>query len=93
MQNWANLQDRDFVSGTCNALYTNTNVLLGYSSKISRILTFQAPTPQSDQTHSNNSSAVLTNYLSVFDHFSGLALKGLKDGEPCQNFKGNAQFV
>ena len=35
--------------------------------------------PQNDQTHSNNSSANSpTNWLSVFDDFVGLALKGLK---------------
>ena len=33
-------------------------------------LTLEAPTPQNGQTHSNNC-------LSVFDHFVGLALKGL----------------
>ena len=34
------------------------------------------PTPQNGQTQSNNSLA-FTNSLSVFDHFVGLALKGL----------------
>ena len=53
------------------------------------------PTPQIGQTHSNNSSAVgccrriilvcltilwgWTNYFSVFDHFVGLAIKGLRN--------------
>ena len=32
--------------------------------------------PQNGQTHSNNWSAI-ANCLSVFDHFVGLALKGL----------------
>ena len=37
-------------------------------------LTLYAPISQNGQTHSNNSSAKC---LSVFDHFVGLALKGL----------------
>ena len=36
------------------------------------------PTPQNGQIHSNNSSAISpTDCFSVFDHFMGLALKGL----------------
>ena len=35
-------------------------------------LTLKAPTPQNGQTHSNSC-------LSVFDHFVGLAFKGLRD--------------
>ena len=37
------------------------------------VLTLYAPISQNGQTHSNHSSA----NLSVFDHFAGLALKGL----------------
>ena len=37
----------------------------------------KAPTLQNGQTHSNNSSALSTNCLSVFDHFVELALKCL----------------
>ena len=50
-----------------------------YTSIFHSILTLQAPTPEDDQTHSNNSSAneQPTNCLSVFDHFVGLAVKGL----------------
>ena len=40
-------------------------------------LTLSAPILQNGQTHSNNSSALSTNCSSVFDHFVGLALKGL----------------
>ena len=41
-------------------------------------LTLYASIPQNGQTHSNNSSGNLpTYYLSVFDHFVGLVLKGL----------------
>ena len=39
------------------------------------LLTLYAPISQNSQTHSNNASA---NCLSVFDHFVGLALKGLR---------------
>ena len=46
--------------------------------KIYGILTLQAPTPQSGQTHSNNSSAVGNKLFECVDHFVGLALKGLK---------------
>ena len=44
-----------------------------------RFVTFQAPIPQNCQTHSNNSSATacVLDQQSVFDHFLGLALKGL----------------
>ena len=35
----------------------------------------KTPTTQDDQTHSDNSSAV-----AEFDHFVGLAIKGLKSG-------------
>ena len=35
-------------------------------------------TPQYGQTHSNN-SLLPKNYLSVFDHFVGLAIKGLTE--------------
>ena len=38
------------------------------------MLTLKVPIPQNDQTQSNNFP---TNYLSVFDHFVGLSLKGL----------------
>ena len=38
------------------------------------LLTLSAPTSQNDQTHSNNSSLCLR----VFDHFVGLAFKGLR---------------
>ena len=41
------------------------------------ILTLYAPTPQNGQTHSNSSSAIADECLSVFDHFVELALKGL----------------
>ena len=41
-----------------------------------RLLTILAPTPQNNQTHSNNSSAAAC--VSVFDHFVGLAFKGVK---------------
>ena len=41
------------------------------------LITLKAPTPQNDQTHSNNSSATADKFLSVFDHFVTLALKGL----------------
>ena len=34
-------------------------------------------TAKNGQTHSNNSPAVADELLSVFDHFVGLALKGL----------------
>ena len=37
-------------------------------------LTLYAPTPQNGHRHSNNS---LANCMSVFNHFGGLALKGL----------------
>ena len=40
------------------------------------ILTLSAPVPQNGQTQSNNSLS--TNCLSVFDHFVGLAFKGLR---------------
>ena len=40
--------------------------------------TLEAPIPQNVQTHSNNSSNLSTNFLSVFDHFVILALKGLR---------------
>ena len=42
---------------------------------VSTVLTLLAPISQNDQTHSNN---LPTNCLSVFDHFMGLALKGLR---------------
>ena len=38
------------------------------------ILTLKEPTLQNGQTHSNNSSAIAGEYLSVFDPFVGLAL-------------------
>ena len=41
-------------------------------------LTFEAPTPQNGQTHSNNSSAA-ANGLCVFDHF--VELKGYNNKE------------
>ena len=44
---------------------------LGYKKK----LTLQAPTPQNRQTQSTIRRQQLTNFLSVFDHFVGLALK------------------
>ena len=50
-----------------------------YTSIFHSILTLQAPTPEDGQTHSNNSSAneQPTKCLSMFDHFGGLAVKGL----------------
>ena len=45
---------------------------------IVRILTLQASTPQIGQTHSTIRRLLPKNYLSVFDHFVGLVLKGLK---------------
>ena len=43
------------------------------------LLTLWAPVLQNGRTHSNNSSKKSpTNCLSVFDHFVGLALKGLR---------------
>ena len=41
---------------------------------------FQVPTPQNGQTRSNNFSIVFdpTKCLSMFDHFVGLVLKGLR---------------
>ena len=50
-----------------------------YTSIFHSILTLQAPTPEDGQTHSNNSSAneQPRNCLSMFDHFVGLAVKGL----------------
>ena len=45
-----------------------------------KALTLQESTPQNGQTHSNNSSAI-TNCLIVFDHFVGLALKGLRNSK------------
>ena len=42
------------------------------------VLILQTPTTQNDQTNSKNSSATAANCLSVFDHFVGLALKGLR---------------
>ena len=44
------------------------------------------PTPQNGQTHSNNSSAVGKELFGVFDHFVGLAFKGL--GEKCARVLG-----
>ena len=38
----------------------------------------QVPTPQNGQIHSNNSSATAGELFGVFDHFMGLALKGLR---------------
>ena len=37
-------------------------------------LTLYAPTPQNDQTHSNNSSAKADGLFEFVDHFLGLAL-------------------
>ena len=49
------------------------------SVSVEWILTRYTPTLQNGQTHSNNSSAIWAkNCLSVFDHFVGLALKGLR---------------
>ena len=53
-----------------------------YTSIFHSILTLQAPTPEDGQTHSNNSNnwsanEQPTNCLSMFDHFVGLAVKGL----------------
>ena len=41
------------------------------------LLTLLAPTPQNGQTYSNNRRLLPMNCLSVFDHFVGLAHKGL----------------
>ena len=41
------------------------------------ILTLKEPTLQNGQTHSNNSSAIADECLSVFDPFVGLALNGV----------------
>ena len=41
-------------------------------------LTLYAPTPQNDQTHSNN-LLLPTNCLIVFGHFWGLGFKGLSE--------------
>ena len=41
-------------------------------------LTLYAPTPQNDQTHSNNSSAKADGLFEFVDHLLGLALEGLK---------------
>ena len=52
------------------------------------------PTPQNDQTHSNNSSA-FADELCVIDHFVWLVLKGLR--LPCigpnDNFKGTVMQI
>ena len=50
-----------------------------YTSIFHSILTLQAPTPEDGQTHSNNSSAneQPPTCVSMFDHFVGLAVKGL----------------
>ena len=39
--------------------------------------------PRNGQTHSNNSSATADEFLSVCDHFVGLAIKGLKILDQC----------
>ena len=53
-------------------------------------LTLQAPTPQNGQTHSNNSSATADElFLSVLNHFMGLALKGLKGVKAKTNSKND----
>ena len=41
------------------------------------VLTLSAPISQNGQTHANTHGKLPTNYLSVFDHFVRLALKGL----------------
>ena len=41
------------------------------------LLTLQAPTPQNDQTHSNNSSAVGGGLFECVWYFVGLVFKGL----------------
>ena len=53
--------------------------VLTYKFMVSQILILilYAPTPQNGQTHSNNSSATADGCLNVFDHFVGLAFKGL----------------
>ena len=43
------------------------------------------PTPQNGQTHSNNLSAIYQQIVCVFDHFVGLAIKGLKKGKIEEN--------
>ena len=54
--------------------FANDNTI----TAICNTLTLYAPISQNGQTYSNNSSAKLpTNCLSVFDHFVGLARKGL----------------
>ena len=53
-------------------------------------LTLYSPTPQNGQTHSHN---LPTNCLSVFDHFVGMALKGLilQSGEDDESLVINFQ--
>ena len=46
-------------------------------------LTLLAPISQNGQTHSNNSSAIWRRIVWVFDHFVGLALKGLRYNAMC----------
>ena len=53
-----------------------TKLCLRFLKKIAVLMsTLYAATSQNGQTHSNNSSA---NCLSMFDHFVGLVLKGLR---------------
>ena len=46
-------------------------------------LTLYASVLQNGQTHSNNSSPNCQRIVCVFDHFVGLALKGLTSVEDC----------
>ena len=60
--------------------YMKTNVLEDFDICISVPL---SANPKNGQAHSNNSLAVLsTNCLRLFDHFVGLALKGLTSIHP-----------
>ena len=63
--------------------YSTRTVFYIYNSTESLgVLTFLVPISQNGQTHPNNS-----NCLSVFNHFWGLALKGLKKEKHCISVK------
>ena len=67
---------------------------LFFNKIVSCRLTLSAPTLQNGHTHSNNFFAKSTNFLSVFDHFVGLALKGLKVDCGCfKRTKNLEQFI
>ena len=66
-------------------------MLSGQKHALRLYLNLSEPAPHNGQTYSINSSTVLDElFLSVFDHFVGLALKGLK-GLYC-NFTSNFVF-